>query len=199
MASSIWQGVLASEVKSTGSEVTQNWLRPFLPGMYRLALALVGDEHEAQHASSAAAMKALAEPDAPSASGREYQRLQRLVVRECLEAMRFRAGDLAGWLDEPDVYFGEMPEAFDWTERAFDTFSPANWKEIKTYALSTLTPKDRAVLLLHDDLKFSTYRVAFLLDMPVTAVNARLARARQRLLEFVTPLCRANFETCAWT
>jgi len=48
-------------------------------------------------------------------------------------------------------------------------------------ALAGITPEQRAVVVLHDVMELPVEQIAVDLELPVGAVNARLARARRAL------------------
>lgn len=177
----------------------RNWLRPYVPGLYRLAVVLLGNEQQAENVVADVTMRAWSESDGVPESGKEIQWLQQRVIRGCLDELRFRAGDLTGWLDEKNEYYGNTSSALNWIETPNQLFTYQQWEEIKSLALNTLTPMDRVTFLLRDVLKFSTYSVVVLMNLEVPEVNARLTRARQRLREFLRPLCQATTEEFAWT
>lgn len=127
--------------------------------LYRAALAILGDPHEAEDAVQDAFVryleKAPADLEAPSAW------LMRVLVNGCKSRLRLawrRVGPLPGTLPAPG------PEEREELEELF-----------------SLPPEDRAVIHLHYYEGYSTNEIAQLLGCRPGTVRSRLSRARERL------------------
>ena len=127
--------------------------------LYRAALAILGDPHEAEDAVQDAFVryleKAPADLEAPSAW------LMRVLVNGCKSRLRLawrRVGPL------PDTLPAPGPEERQELEELF-----------------SLPPEDRAVIHLHYYEGYSTVEIAQLLACRPGTVRSRLFRARERL------------------
>ena len=127
--------------------------------LYRAALAILGDPHEAEDAVQDAFVryleKAPADLEAPSAW------LMRVLVNGCKSRLRLawrRVGPL------PDTLPAPGPEERQELEELF-----------------SLPPEDRAVIHLHYYEGYSTNEIAQLLGCRPGPVRSRLSRARERL------------------
>ena len=127
--------------------------------LYRAALAILGDPHEAEDAVQDAFVryleKAPADLEAPSAW------LMRVLVNGCKSRLRLawrRVGPL------PDTLPAPGPEERQELEELF-----------------SLPPEDRAVIHLHYYEGYSTNEIAQLLGCHPGTVRSRLSRARERL------------------
>ena len=127
--------------------------------LYRAALAILGDPHEAEDAVQDAFVryleKAPADLETPSAW------LMRVLVNGCKSRLRLawrRVGPLPDTLPAP---------------------GPAERQELEE--LFSLPPEDRAVIHLHYYEGYSTNEIAQLLGCRPGTVRSRLSRARERL------------------
>ena len=134
--------------------VTQNENR-----LYRAALAILGDPHEAEDAVQDAFVRYLEK--APQALENPSAWLTRVLVNGCKSRLRLawrRVGPLSDALPAPG------PEEREELEELF-----------------SLPPEDRAVIHLHYYEGYSTDEIAGLLSCRPGTVRSRLFRARERL------------------
>lgn len=138
--------------------VTQNENR-----LYRAALAILGDPHEAEDAVQDAFVryleKAPGDLESPSAW------LMRVLVNGCKSRLRLawrRVGPL------PDTLPAPGPEEREELEELF-----------------SLPPEDRAVIHLHYYEGWSTEEIARMLSCRPGTVRSRLFRARERLRKLI--------------
>ena len=138
--------------------VTQNENR-----LYRAALAILGDPHEAEDAVQDAFVryleKAPGDLESPSAW------LMRVLVNGCKSRLRLawrRVGPL------PDTLPATGPEEREELEELF-----------------SLPPEDRAVIHLHYYEGWSTEEIARMLSCRPGTVRSRLFRARERLRKLI--------------
>ncbi|MFD6951756.1 RNA polymerase subunit sigma-70 [Nocardiopsis sp. TSRI0078] len=122
--------------------------------------------------------------------------LHRIATTACLTALDKRRRrplptGLGGPTDEPEGELADRPEV-PWLEPVPDALvgadDPGTVVEAResvrlalVAALQYLPPKQRAVLILRDVLRFSAAEVAHTLDTSVPAVNSLLQRARAQL------------------
>ncbi len=134
--------------------VTENETR-----LYRAALAILGDPHEAEDAVQDAFLRFL--EHAPKALERPSAWLMRVLVNGCKSRLRLawrRVGPL------PDALPAPGPEEREELEELF-----------------SLPPEDRAVIHLHYYEGYSTDEIAHMLGQRPGTVRSRLSRARERL------------------
>ena len=134
--------------------VTQNETR-----LYRAALAILGDPHEAEDAVQDAFVRYLEK--APKELENPSAWLMRVLVNGCKSRLRLawrRVGPLPETLPAPG------PEEREELEELF-----------------ALPPEDRAVIHLHYCVGYSTDEIAGLLGKRPGTVRSRLSRAREKL------------------
>lgn len=139
--------------------VTQNENR-----LYRAALAILGDPHEAEDAVQDAFVRYLEK--APESLENPSAWLTRVLVNGCKSRLRLawrRVGPLPETLPAPG------PEEREELEELF-----------------SLPPEDRAVIHLHYYDGFSTGEIAQMLGQRPGTVRSRLSRARERLRKLLT-------------
>jgi len=191
-------GYLHTEIIATNSAAAElhgmlRWARPYEEGIYRLALTLLGDRQDADRVLAESILTAWDRYVRSANRHPSLQDVMRIAVSESLAILRNRAGDLAGWLEEPDTHLGEISITADaWEAEPQNLFTAGEWKRIQKLALESLTPLDRAVFLLRDVLHFSTAEVADLIGKRIEVAKVRLLRARLRLREWMNPLCRVT-------
>lgn len=139
--------------------VTQNENR-----LYRAALAILGDPHEAEDAVQDAFVRYLEKAPGDLESPPAW--LMRVLVNGCKSRLRLawrRVGPLPETLPAPG------PEEREELEELF-----------------SLPPEDRAVIHLHYYEGFSTGEIAQMLGQRPGTVRSRLFRARERLRKLLT-------------
>ncbi len=190
-------GTLQSQIAFSNPAAATNlnamlrWARPYESAIYKLALGLTGHQEDADRVLADTITEAWHQFVLSANQLPTLLDVLRIAVRESVSALRLRAGDLAGWVEEPDSELGRVSVPVEkWGEDLECLFQPHEWRRIRQLALETLTPLDRAVFLLRDVQRFSEVETEFLLDRPATAVKVRLLRARLRLREWLNPLCR---------
>ena len=143
--------------------VTQNENR-----LYRAALAILGDPHEAEDAVQDAFVRYLEKAPGDLESPPAW--LMRVLVNGCKSRLRLawrRVGPLPETLPAPGPEERDAPR-----EELEELFS--------------LPPEDRAVIHLHYYEGFSTGEIAQMLGQRPGTVRSRLFRARERLRKLLT-------------
>jgi RNA polymerase sigma factor (sigma-70 family) len=130
--------------------------------------------------------------------------LYRIATNACLETLRRRPRQVPAPAD-PDGKlppYSEMPWLEPYPDRLLDQAAPSDDQpDNHTVARETielaflaviqlLPPRQRAVLILRDVLRFSAAETASLLDTSVPAANSALQRARRAVDERVPPTTR---------
>ena len=134
--------------------VTENETR-----LYRAALAILGDPHEAEDAVQDAFLRFLER--APKDLERPSAWLMRVLVNGCKSRLRL------AWRR-----VGPLPEMLP-------TPGPEERQELEE--LFALPPEDRVVIHLHYYEGYSTDEIAHMLGQRPGTVRSRLSRARERL------------------
>ena len=169
------------------------WARPYEMEIYRVALALTGDREGADRVLASTVLSAWADLVRPRNTNPSLLEVLRIAVSESLAILRLRAGDLAGWIDEPETELGRMDvTALEWESDPSKCFAPREWRRIRELALESLVPLDRVVFVLRDIFRFSLEDSSILTGRSEAAVKVRLVRARLRLREWLNPLCRVQ-------
>ena len=146
--------------------VTQNENR-----LYRAALAILGDPHEAEDAVQDAFVRYLEK--APDDLENPSAWLMRVLVNGCKSRLRLawrRVGPL------PDTLPAPGPEELEELEELF-----------------SLPPEDRAVIHLHYYEGWSTDEIARMLSCRPGTVRSRLFRARERLKKLLMESQKGEF------
>ena len=167
------------------------WARPYERDVYRVALALTGNQADADHVLLETVQTAWSRYVQQSNQRPTLFDALQIAVRESVAVLRNRAGDLAGWIEEPETVLGDIRvTAMEWEADPESLFPEQEWKKIRRLALETLTPLDRTTFVLCDVLNFSIAEASGLIERPEPVVKVRLLRARLRLREWLNPLCR---------
>lgn len=172
-------------------------LHPLSRELQVYAYRMLGGFHDAEDAVQEARFKAwrsLASYE-PHASFRAW--MYRILTNTCLDMLRTRKrrvlpGDVSPPM-EPGPPPSEMRRDIPWLEPYPDVLLPQGAGPEATLllresvrlafirAMQVLPPRQRAALILHDVLDWSTADVAKMLATTVPAINSALQRARERI------------------
>ncbi|HET9082542.1 MAG TPA: RNA polymerase sigma factor SigM [Trebonia sp.] len=108
--------------------------------------------------------------------------LHRIVVNASLDLLRRRPARSVGWSGNPD----ELPGPEPW--QVTDSASGTDLRLDVDAALRALPPPQRAALVLVDMLGYSIAEASAILGVPEGTVKSRCARARARLLPYLSHL-----------
>lgn len=154
-------------------------LRPYLEDMYRLALRLSGDEHDAEDLVQDLAI-------------RLYPRLDELEKVECLrpwlarvlhnlyiDAIRSRQRRPHGYIDnDSDRRLAELHDQSDGPEGQCEL--DGLQRELAA-SISRLSEEHRYVVIMHDMEGYTLNELTGILDVPLGTLKSRLHRARRLL------------------
>ena len=132
--------------------------------LYRAALAILGDPHEAEDAVQDAFLRYLER--APGDLENPGAWLTRVLVNGCKSRLRL------AWRR-----VGPLPEALP---------APGPEEREELEELFSLPPEDRAVIHLHYYEGYSTGEIARMLSLRPGTVRSRLSRAREKLRKLLT-------------
>lgn len=138
-----------------------------MPGMYRVARAILMNDEDAADAISDTILTCF-EKLATLKEDRYFKTwMTRILMNKCYEIIR---------ANKNMVYVEELPE------RASEKdLSSLEWKE----AMNALDEKYRIVLVLYYAQGFQTREIAKMLKIPDSTVRTRLSRGRQQLAEYL--------------
>ena len=149
--------------------------------LWAVALRTAGDPEEAADALQDAMVSAFRRAGDFRGDSAVTTWLHRIVVNACLDRLRRRAARPATPADSEQALEALAPQESDHA-RATETRLDVD------AALRTLPPAQRAALVVVDMLGFSVADAAAILDISQGTVKSRCARARARLLPYVSHL-----------
>lgn len=189
--SSLHSQIVHRNPEAAALDAMLRWAKPYQSAIYRVVLTLTGNEADADGVLLETIHNAWNRFVRHANQRPSILDVLQIAVRESVMVLRSHAGDLAGWIEEPESEIGNIPvTTIEWEANPETLFAPREWKKIRELALESLTPMDRTVFLLRDVLRFTAAETAELIDRPEVVVKVRLTRARLRLREFLNPLCR---------
>jgi RNA polymerase sigma-70 factor (ECF subfamily) len=141
--------------------------------MYTVALRMLGNREDAADATQDAFVKAFRGLPTFDSSYRFYSWMYRILVNECLNAIRSRRP--VDPIDDEIAGYGDP----------FETAAAAERHEQIQAALQRLTPDYRSVVVLRHFAGQSYGEIAAALDIPEKTVKSRLFSARQLLGEML--------------
>jgi RNA polymerase sigma-70 factor, ECF subfamily len=155
------------------------------PAIYRLALRLMRNEHEAEDVVQETFLNAFAGIDRFEGRSGLSTWLYRIAYNAAMARLRRSQPDLVP-VDEPlpDGAAGTVPvQLFDWCCLPEADFETAEARQEVELAIRGLSEKLRAVFVLRELEGLSTEATAEALDLTPETVKTRLHRARQKLRE----------------
>jgi RNA polymerase sigma factor (sigma-70 family) len=167
----------------TRSSRFDSLLRPYLDDMYRLAVRLSGDEHDAEDLVQDLAI-------------RLYPRLEELEKVECLrpwlarvlhnlyiDAIRSRQRRPHGYIDnDSDRQLAELHDQSGGPEGRFEL--DGLQRELAA-SISVLSEEHRYVVIMHDMEGYTLSELTGILGVPLGTLKSRLHRARKLLRETI--------------
>lgn len=172
---------------------------PHMPGLYRLALRLCRNPHDAQDLVQDAMVKAFRFFHRFETGSNERAWLYKLTVnlfynRYQQQARQRAIAEDASQNDHLDRFVSEASLGATRNTEA-DLLNRVTVAQLQT-AMDALAPEFRAALILCDVLGFSYREIADIADCPVGTVMSRIYRARRQLRSFLEtepqssePLC----------
>ncbi len=153
--------------------------------VFRVAQHITGSREDAEEVVQEAFLKAFQNLDRFEERSRFSTWVTRITVNTALMRIRSRRGHEAVPLHEeaPDDPSALAEEVADWRPDPEQLYSRSELRAILARALAGLPQHYSTVFLLRDVEGFSTAETAEALGLSVTAVKARLLRARLQLRE----------------
>ena len=146
--------------------------------IYYLALRMLGDPTQAEDAAHDVFLKAYRKLGDFRGHSSIRTWLYRITYNLSLDTLRSKARRDTVQLDEETR---EANEDGPRPEHPSDTLSRRELAEVVTHAMSRLTEKHRAIIVLREIDGLSYEEIAFSLGLAVGTVKSRLTRARQAL------------------
>ncbi|HEV2424498.1 MAG TPA: sigma-70 family RNA polymerase sigma factor [Terriglobia bacterium] len=153
--------------------------------IYRLGLNITGNAEDAEDVLQETFLKAFENLPRFREDSRFYTWIVRIGVNQALMKLRKRRTDKSVSLDDPIEESGEIiPRDFaDWKPNPEQLLGRTETREIMERAIQNLPLSFRTVFQLRDVEGLSTEETAETLGLTISAVKARLFRARLRLRE----------------
>jgi len=179
------ESVLVSQAKAGNYDAFEALVNRYEKKIYRLGLNVTGNEEDAEDVLQETFLKAFQNLPRFREDSRFYTWIVRIAVNEGLMKLRKRRSDKSVAMEETFNEDGDaMPREFtDWKPNPEQLLAQEELRQILEKAAESLPPTYRAVFFLRDVENFSTEETAEMLNLTVSAVKARLFRARLYLRE----------------
>jgi RNA polymerase sigma-70 factor, ECF subfamily len=146
--------------------------------LWAVALRTTGDPEDAADALQEALISAMRHASSFRGDAQLSTWLHRIVVNACLDRLRRKAAHPTVTLPEDDRSPAVARDPFDERDTAADVHA----------ALATLSPDQRAAIVLVDVEGYPVDQVAAMLDVPSGTIKSRCARGRAKLVPLLAHL-----------
>jgi len=179
------ESALVTAAKAGAYDAFERLVNRYEHKIYRLGLNITGNPEDAEDVLQETFLKAFENLPRFREDSRFYTWIVRIGVNQALMKLRKRRSDRLVSLDEPVEDNGDsIPRDFaDWHPNPEQLLGRTETREILEKAIQNLPPSFRTVFLLRDVEDLSTEETAEMLGLTISAVKARLFRARLRLRE----------------
>jgi RNA polymerase sigma-70 factor, ECF subfamily len=186
------ESVLVAEAKAGSYEAFEELVNRYEKKIYRLGLNVTGNPEDAEEVLQETFLKAFEHLRDFREDARFYTWIVRIAVNEGLMKLRKRRSDRTVPIeDSVDAEGDVMPREFaDWRPNPEQLLAQSELETVLRNAAGSLPPTFRTVFYLRDVEGLSTQETAALLNLTVSAVKARLFRARLHLREELTKIFR---------
>jgi RNA polymerase sigma-70 factor, ECF subfamily len=184
------ESVLVAEAKAGSYGAFEELVNRYEKKIYRLGLNVTGNPEDAEEVLQETFLKAFAHLGDFREDSRFYTWIVRIAVNEGLMKLRKRRSDRSVPIeDSVDDDGSVMPREFaDWRPNPEQILAQSELESVLKNAASSLPPTFRTVFYLRDVEGLSTQETASLLNLTVSAVKARLFRARLHLRDELTKI-----------
>ena len=174
---------LVTEAKAGSYAAFEELVSRYEKKIYRLGMNITGSPEDAEDVLQETFLKAFQHLPEFREDSRFYTWIVRIAVNEGLMKLRKRRSDKTVPMeDSVDEEGAVMPrEVADWRPNPEQQLAQAELETILNNAARSLPPTFRTVFFLRDVEGLSTQETAELLNLTVSAVKARLFRARLQL------------------
>ncbi len=179
------ESALVTAAKAGDYDAFEQLVNRYEHKIYRLGLNITGNPEDAEDVLQETFLKAFENLPRFREDSRFYTWIVRIGVNQALMKLRKRRTDKSVSLDEPIEDNGEIiPRDFaDWKPDPEQLLGRTETREIMARAIQNLPVSFRTVFQLRDVEGLSTEETAETLGLTISAVKARLFRARLRLRE----------------
>jgi RNA polymerase sigma-70 factor (ECF subfamily) len=179
------ESALVTAAKAGDYDAFEQLVNRYENKIYRLGLNITGNPEDAEDVLQEAFLKAFENLPRFREDSRFYTWIVRIAVNQALMKLRKRRTDKSVSLDDPIEEGGEViPRDFaDWKPNPEQLMGRSETREILERAVQNLPQSFRTVFTLRDVEGLSTEETADVLGLTISAVKARLFRARLRLRE----------------
>ncbi|HEV3279187.1 MAG TPA: sigma-70 family RNA polymerase sigma factor [Terriglobia bacterium] len=179
------ESALVTAAKGGDYDAFEQLVNRYERKIYRLGLNITGNAEDAEDVLQETFLKAFENLSRFREDSRFYTWIVRIGVNQALMKLRKRRTDKSVSLDDPIEENGEViPRDFaDWKPNPEQLLGRTETREIMEKAIQNLPDSFRTVFQLRDVEGLSTEETAEMLGLTISAVKARLFRARLRLRE----------------
>ena len=179
------ESTLVTAAKAGDYDAFEQLVNRYEHKIYRLGLNITGNPEDAEDVLQETFLKAFENLPRFREDSRFYTWIVRIGVNQALMKLRKRRTDKSVSLDDPIEESGEIiPRDFaDWAPNPEQQLGRTETREIMERAIQNLPVSFRTVFQLRDVEGLSTEETAEMLGLTISAVKARLFRARLRLRE----------------
>jgi RNA polymerase sigma-70 factor, ECF subfamily len=179
------ESTLVTAAKAGDYDAFEQLVNRYEHKIYRLGLNITGNPEDAEDVLQETFLKAFENLSRFREDSRFYTWIVRIGVNQALMKLRKRRTDKSVSLDDPIEENGEIiPRDFaDWAPNPEQLLGRTETREIMEKAIQNLPVSFRTVFQLRDVEGLSTEETAEMLGLTISAVKARLFRARLRLRE----------------
>jgi RNA polymerase sigma-70 factor (ECF subfamily) len=182
------EAILVGEAKAGNYTAFEELVNRYEKKIFRLGLNITGRPEDAEDVLQETFLKAFEHLADFREDSRFYTWIVRIAVNEGLMKLRKRRSDKSVPIEDSLGDEGEvLPREFaDWRPNPEESLAQSEVEAILTRAAQSLPPTFRTVFFLRDVEGLSTQETAELLNLTVSAVKARLFRARMHLRDELT-------------
>jgi RNA polymerase sigma-70 factor, ECF subfamily len=179
------ESALVTAAKAGDYDAFEQLVNRYEQKIYRLGLNITGNPEDAEDVLQETFLKAFENLSRFREDSRFYTWIVRIGVNQALMKLRKRRTDKSVSLDDPLQEDGELiPRDFaDWKPNPEQLLGRTETREVLERAIRNLPESFRTVFQLRDVEGLSTEETADMLGLTISAVKARLFRARLRLRE----------------
>lgn len=179
---------LVTEAKAGNYAAFEELVNRYEKKIYRLGLNITGNPEDAEEVLQETFLKAFQHLPQFREDSRFYTWIVRIAVNEGLMKLRKRRSDRSVPMEDSQDDEGNVMvrEFADWRPNPEQQYERAELETILTNAARSLPATFRTVFFLRDVEGLSTQETADLLNLTVSAVKARLFRARLHLRDELT-------------
>lgn len=177
---------IVARAKNGSSIALEQLMGRYERRLFRLAMNVTNNREDAEEAVQNAFLKAFRNLDRFRGDSRFYTWIVRIALNEALMKIRGRRAVFVSANGDGDEHFDPIVEKIeDWGPNPEERYSRQELHRILERGIGKLSPGNRIVFQLRDIEEFSSEETARTLKLTVSAVKARLARARLQLRDFL--------------